>query len=110
MAGDPDDDVQGWFDDLPYKVKRQLAAAIKEQADGLAAAIKDAAPVRSGKLRDSVRVRRRRNELELEVTAGGDDTTKELRSGSGIEYDYALAAEFGTSKEEAEPFFFPTFR
>ena len=50
---DPDADVQNCFDDLPYKVKRQLAAAIKEQADGLAEAIKAAAPVRSGRLGNS---------------------------------------------------------
>jgi len=92
-VADPDAEVQSWFDGLSYKVKRQLAAAIKEQADGLAEAIKAAAPVRSGKLRDSVKVRRRKNELDLEITAGGDDTTKELRQGSGAAYDYALATD-----------------
>jgi HK97 gp10 family phage protein len=108
-VADPDAEVQSWFDGLSYKVKRQLAAAIKEQADGLAEAIKAAAPVRSGKLRDSVKVRRRKNELDLEVTAGGDDTIKELRQGAGVDYDYALATEYGTTKEAAEPFFYPTY-
>ncbi|QOG20464.1 HK97-gp10 family putative phage morphogenesis protein [Bradyrhizobium sp. SEMIA] len=108
--GAPDDQLQGWFSGLSYKAKRKLAATIKEQADGLASAIKDAAPVQTGKLRDSVQVRRRRNELDLEVTAGGDDTTKDVRTGSGVGYDYALATEFGTSKEEAQPFFYSTYR
>lgn len=106
---DPDADVQNCFDDLPYKVKRQLAAAIKEQADGLAEAIKAAAPVRSGRLRDLVKVRRKKNDLDLEVTAGGDDTSKALGHGSGLDYDYALATEYGTTKGDAEPFFYPTF-
>ena len=42
-------------------------------------------------------------------TAGGDDTTKELRQGAGVDYDYALATEYGTTKEAAEPFFYPTY-
>jgi hypothetical protein len=44
------------------------------------------------------------------VTAGGFDTTKQVRQGTGMAYDYALAVEFGTTKEAAEPFFFSTFR
>lgn len=133
MSDDPDDDVQSWFDGLSYKVKRKLAATIKEQADGLADAIKAAAPVVSGRLRDSVQVRRTRDTLDFEVTAGGDMTTvgynrstgysREVAIGQGdtagiakqaggadVSYDYALATEFGTTKEGAEPFFFPTFR
>ena len=109
MAG-PDAELQSWFSGLSYKTKRKLAVVIKEQADQLADAIKAAAPVRSGRLRDSVQVRRRRNELDLEVTAGGDATTKEVRQGAGVEYDYALATEFGTSREDAQPFFYSTYR
>jgi HK97 gp10 family phage protein len=83
---------------------------IKGQADGLAEAIREVAPVRTGKLRDSVKVRRRRNELDFEVTAGGDETTREAREGSGVMVDYAVFTEYGTTHEEAEPFFYPTFR
>jgi HK97 gp10 family phage protein len=110
VTASPDNDVQGWLDGLSFKVKKKLAQTIKEQADGLADAIKAAAPVKSGTLRDSVQVRRGKNSADLVVTAGGDATTKEVRSGSGVAYDYALATEFGTSKEEAEPFFYPTYR
>lgn len=105
-----DDEFARQIGQLSFKVKRQLAEAIKKEADRLADAIKAAAPVKTGKLRDSVKVRRTRNELTLYVTAGGVDTTKEVRSGSGVEYDYALATEYGTSKENAQPFFYPTAR
>ena len=107
MSG-PDDDLQSYLDGLSSKVKKKLAQTIKEQADMLAAAIKDAAPVERGELRDSVQVRSGRDPLDLAVTAGGDLTTK--RTVAAVEYDYALATEFGTTKEEAEPFFFPTYR
>jgi Bacteriophage HK97-gp10, putative tail-component len=105
-----DDDVQKYLANAPIKVKRQLATAIKAEADKLAAAIKAAAPVRSGALRNSVTVRRRKGDLDLEVTAGGDLTTKEVRKGSGQPIDYALSVEYGNRNEAAEPFFFSTAR
>lgn len=105
-----DDQVQGWLTALPFKVKRELATVIKREADGLAAKIKAAAPVKTGALRDSVQVRRKRSETELEVTAGGDATNGEIRGGSGVSYDYARAIEFGTMKAPAQPFFFNTYR
>jgi len=134
MAG-PDDDVQSWLDGLPFKVKKKLAQTIKEQADGLAVKIKSAAPVRTGALRDSVMVRRKKNDLDLEVTAGGDATTRgyargtdytspvvidggdnsgkskvPVGQGSGVSYDYSRAIEFGSRNHPAEPFFFNTYR
>lgn len=105
-----DDEFERQIGQLSFKMRRQIAEAIKAEADRLADAIKAAAPVKTGKLRDSVKVRRTRNELTLYVTAGGEETTKEVRSGSGVEYDYALATEYGTSKENAQPFFYPTAR
>lgn len=134
MAGDPDDEVQDWFSGLSFKLKRELAGKIKEQADDLAAAIKEAAPKgETLNLSNSVKVRRKRNELDLEVTAGGDMTTKfydrstgyvsdvviDGRSnegiakqvdGKGVSYDYALANEYGTVNETAQPFFYNTAR
>lgn len=135
MAG-PDDDVQNWFSGLSYKVKRELAQTIKDEADGLAEAIDAVAPRGpTGNLAVSVKVRRKKNDLDLEVTAGGDLTTKRYDrstdyssavvvdgrdnsgkvkvakgSGSGVEYDYALANEFGTQEMTAQPFFYPTYR
>ena len=48
--------------------------------------------------------------LEYIVQAGGDLTIKEVREGSGVDYDYALAFEYGTSRQHAKPFFWPTYR
>jgi len=109
-VGSPDDALQGWFKALPYKVKRDLAGRMREIAQGLADDIEDAAPELSGRLKRTVKVRRKRKELEFEVTAGGDETTKELRAGSGVTYDYALASEFGTAHQEAQPWFYSTYR
>lgn len=106
----PDDELQDWFSGLSFKVKKQLARDIRNEADRLAAAIKAAAPVASGALRDSVQVRRKKSDTELEVTAGGDTTTREIREGSGVSYDYARAVEFGTVDRPAQPFFFNTYR
>jgi HK97 gp10 family phage protein len=92
---------------LSIKMKRQLATAIKQEADRLADAIKAATPVDTGKLRDSVRVRRRRNDLDLEVTAGGDTTIHGTRGPHG-QADYSLFVEYGTRKKPAQPFFYNT--
>lgn len=107
---DADAALQKYFRDLPMKVKRELAATIREQADGLAGAIRQAAPKKTGRLANSVKVRRGRNSLQLVVTAGGQETRREVRKGSGAPYDYALAVEFGNSHASAEPFFWPTYR
>lgn len=135
MSG-PSDGVNGWLDGLSFKVKKKLARTIKEQADMLASAIKAAAPRGdTGNLAESVQVRRKKNDLYLDVTAGGDLTTKNydrgtdydspvivdgrdnsgkakvpVGQGHGVSYDYALANEFGTVKEEAQPFFYNTYR
>jgi HK97 gp10 family phage protein len=41
--------------------------------------------------------------------AGGASTTVAARNGQG-NYNYAIGAEFGTSKEPAQPFFWPSYR
>jgi HK97 gp10 family phage protein len=107
----PDDDVQDWFSGLSFKVKKRLARTIKDEADGLRQAIEDAAPKGATlKLSKSVKVRRRRNDLDLEVTAGGDDTLVEVRAGSGEMIDRVLFPEYGTVNQPAQPFFFSTAR
>lgn len=105
------DDLQSWFKALPGKLQRELAGQLKEIADELASDIRAAAPAgETGRLKESVRVRRGRKTLELYVEAGGDLTTKDVRQGSGVRYDYALAQEFGTQKMPANPFFYSTYR
>lgn len=105
------DELQTWFRQMPYRLRRELAGRIKDIAENLADEIKAAAPVgETGHLRDSIRVRRGRKTLEFVVEAGGTDTTKDIRSGAGVEYDYARAIEFGTTKMPAHPFFYTTAR
>jgi HK97 gp10 family phage protein len=101
------DDFNKQIGNLPIKMKRQLATAIKQEADRLADAIKTAAPVATGALRDSVKVRRRRNDLDLEVTAGGDTTIHGTRGPHG-QADYSLFVEYGTRNKPAQPFFYNT--
>lgn len=104
-----DDDVQSWFDDMPDKVRNGMSSKLLDSANKLASAIKEAAPKKTGALKESVQVRKDSNGT-FWVTAGGDLTTREVRRGSGVPYDYAMATEFGTRKESAEPFFFNTIR
>lgn len=106
---------------------------IRAEAGKLADAVKSAAPVKTGALRDSVKVRRTRNDLTLYVEAGGAATTKyydrdtgyerevvidgrsnegiaKQADGAGVSYDYSMAIEYGATDHPAEPFFFPTIR
>lgn len=132
MAGS-DEEIDRQIADLEFRVKRKLATAIRAEAERLADAVKAAAPVKTGALRDSVRVRRTRNDLTLYVEAGGAATTKaydretgyerevvigsgdtagiaKQADGSGVSYDYSMAIEFGATDHPAEPFFYPTIR
>lgn len=91
------------------RLRANAASAIEAAAQELAAAIRARAPIRKGNLAKSVQA------ISLgagkwRVQAGGDLTTKEVRKGSGKPYDYARATEFGTTDEEAHPFFYNTFR
>ena len=43
------------------------------------------------------------------MQAGGDLTSGDIRSGSGVPNDYAENFEFGTSHQPARPFFYPTY-
>lgn len=105
----PDAELQRWFDGLSNKVKRRVQEGLRTQAHRVRDAIKSAAAIGdTGNLAESVRVEDGKDDTELLVVAGGDLTTK--RMGSGSDYDYALAVEFGTTKMEPNPFFFSTWR
>lgn len=104
------DEVKSWFKQLPGKIQREMASDMRSIADELADLIRSAAPVKTGNLRESIKVIRGRKTLELFVVAGGDNTQKEARRGSGVVYDYALSQEFGTSRMPANPFFYSTYR
>jgi HK97 gp10 family phage protein len=123
------DELQQWMRKADYKMKRELAGVVKEQADRLADAIRAVAPVKTGRLRDSIRVYRTRKELrfvvtakatreyvrnvryEREVAVGSGDTQGIARgSTAGVTYDYAVAVEFGNERAPAQPFFYNTAR
>lgn len=110
------DDLQKYLESLPDKVQDQLSDAIREQAELLSSAQKDRlrqleqSPEETGDLEASCVVVPGENDLEFLVQAGGDLTTKEIRDGSGVDYDYAEAFEFGTSKQPARSFFWSTYR
>lgn len=110
------DDLDAYLRSLPDKLVRPVAAAVQEQAQALSDAQRRAlqaleqSPEETGHLEESCVVVPGRNALEAIVQAGGELTTKEIREGSGVDYDYAEAFEFGTSRQPARPFFYPTYR
>ena len=110
------DDLDAYLKSLPDKIAAEIDGAIKGQAERLSAAQRqaleqlEADPEETGDLAASCRVEPGDNPLEYVVMAGGEQTTKEVRGGSGVPYDYALGFEFGTSHQAAKPFFWPTYR
>ncbi|WP_439374946.1 hypothetical protein [Bradyrhizobium sp. DASA03120] len=108
------DNLDAYLQSLPDKITEQLLDVLREQAFRLSDAQREALrgleqSPESGALEASCTVAKGESELEYLVQAGGDMTTKEVREGSGVEYDYALAFEFGTSRQPARPFFFNTY-
>lgn len=89
---------------LPEDVKAPIRSATFEQAEELAQVMRRIVPVVKGTLRDSIRVETSpRSNLRALVRAGGPSTTVG-------HYDYAHATEFGTSRQAAQPFFWPSYR
>lgn len=113
---EPDDEVQAFFDSLSKKVAGKLSGVIRSEAEGLSAKQKarlqslEQSPDETGHLEESCVAVPGRNDLEYYVQAGGDLTTKAVRAGSDINYDYAEAFELGTVKQPARSFFWSTYR
>ncbi len=109
------DDLGGYFDSLPDKIRTPLAAVIREQAEELSSAQQNAlkaleqSPDETGALEASCVVVNGPTDLEVFVQAGGDTTTNEIREGSGIDYDHALGFEFGNSRQPSRSFFYSTY-
>lgn len=110
------DDLDKYLNSLPDKIVAELSRTIQEQAqmlsDAQAAALlgMETAPEETGNLHASCMVTPTDDPLTYIVQAGGDLTTKEIREGSGVSYDYAESFEFGNSRQHARPFFWPTYR
>lgn len=108
-------DLDAYLNSLPDKLREHISDVLREQAFRLSDAQRAALQAleqspESGALEASCTVAPGADDLEYIVQAGGDMTTKEVRDGSGQPYDYAEAFEYGTSRQEARPFFWPTYR
>lgn len=109
------DDLEKFLGSLPDKLVDQLSDVVREEAERLSTAQRarlkqlETSPDETGHLEESCTVIPGDNPLEWIVVAGGELTSKEIREGSGIEYDYALAFEHGTSKQPARSFFYSTY-
>src|SRR4051812_17681803 len=105
-----EDDLETYVASLPDKLTEQLSDVIRQQAERLSQAQREAlqaleqSPDETGRLEESCRVEPGKNELEYLVLVGGPLTTTEVRDGSGVPYDRALAFEFGNSRQPARPF------
>lgn len=104
---------QDLMDNIPKAIADEMRGAVKEQGEALASAMRQAVPLGVDgrhELQESIRVEDGKHPLQVRVKAGGELTTKEVRKGSGVRYDYANANEFGTREMNAQPFFWPTYR
>jgi hypothetical protein len=95
------------------RMKHDFHAETLAMADELVGNIQRAIPHSvSGHLAQSVRKQDVTNADETRISvlvrAGGRLTTR--RTAAGAAFDYALAEEFGTTKEQARPFFYSTVR
>ncbi len=112
---DDNQDLQDYLNSLSDRLREPLSEAIQEQAELLSQAQRSAlqsleqAPEETGDLEASCVVVPGATDLEFFVQAGGALTTKEVRTGSGEPYDYALGFEVGTSHQPARPFFYSTY-
>lgn len=99
---------------IPQDVKRAMRVQNAKNAGDLTEAMKGfAAQTRdSGTLVASIRHEDASDNTRISqiVEAGGAATTRAVRSGASATYDYALAQEYGTEKQDANPFFWPAWR
>jgi len=106
-------------DEMKKAVHENAVAELNRQATELKNAIEQVAPVyqgppiagvQPGALKTTVSVvPDKSKDTVVRVVAGGFLTVRSSVGGSRP-FDYSRAAEFGTQKMQAEPFFFPTYR
>ncbi|EJF91685.1 HK97-gp10 family putative phage morphogenesis protein [Bartonella tamiae] len=90
--------------------KEKTAPVILESANKIADDARSLVPNDTGNLKDSIRVEHGDTPLQYFVKAGGEATTRQIRNGTDATYDYAAAVEYGTTKNDAQPFFWPAYR
>lgn len=91
-------------------VRRAAMASLEANVEKMASTMRAAVPKDEGTLAASIKTASEPSRLRAAVFAGGKTTTRELRKGSGVEYDYARAVEFGTTEVARQPFFWPVYR
>lgn len=99
--------------DLVNRAKQDFRKTLLLQADEVIGNMQRAIPHQvTGHLSQSLRKKDVSSsdgtKLSVLVIGGGRLTTK--RTAGGGSFDYAIAEEFGTVKEEPRPFFYSTFR
>lgn len=86
------------------EAEKELTDANDRSAKALVETARRLAPVDTGKLRDSIRMRKGKRATSFIVEAGGKETTNDKN------YDYAVGQEFGTVDNPAQPYFWPSYR
>lgn len=108
------DELIRQLNSLHDRIRAELAVAVKDQAEMLSdtqrTALRSMESEPTGNLAASCVALPTDDPLTYIVQAGGEATTVEVREGSGQAYDYAEAFEYGTSRQPARPFFWPTYR
>lgn len=98
---------------IPALARSELQAEMNIAAAEIVALQKAlaASNVDSGSLQMSIRMEPfSRGGVGVLIKAGGPLTTRPVRAGQSVMYDYALANELGTQEMLAQPFFYPAAR
>lgn len=97
---------------IPERLKATARREVEAEANAMADEMKRGAPRDEGGLEESIQAADESSDVGIRwrVTAGGPLTTRPVRKGAKATYDYANAAEYGTSDTPAQPFFWPTAR
>ncbi len=95
--------LQRRLDKIPIEVRAAAAQEALLIAVGLKLAMERVVPVKTGKTKSTIRIERGKRGDRFYVKAGGSAT----KDGT---FDTATASEWGTQKEKAKPWFYPTWR
>lgn len=107
-AGDRDR-ARAKFRSLPKAVRKNVEAALKQNAEELAAAIKRRVPVEYGDLQQSVTWKKGAAKSSSRDQGADPDLTVRVVEGDKDAF-YAPFVEYGTADAAAQPHFFPTYR
>lgn len=96
---------------LPAATRKRLQADINLRAREINVAQRAFVPIDDGILRGSIKNQEIGGDrIGNVITAGGSETTRPVRDGASVTFDYALAQEFGTQEHPPSPFFYGPYR